>query len=119
MNILSLSLSLSFSPSPFSLSPLPLQEGDGHSGTKPSRVIFCGTTNKLFTTGFTRQSDRQYAVWDVTNLSKALTMENIDTGSGVMFPFYDEGTKVVYVAGKASLQIYVIYDSTSHVYCAF
>ena len=81
------------------------QEGDGHSGTKPSRVIFCGTTNKLFTTGFTRQSDRQYAIWDVTNLGKALTMENIDTGSGVLFPFYDEGTKMVYVAGKASFAI--------------
>jgi len=80
-------------------------EGDGHAGSKPSRVTFCGTTNKLFTTGFTRMSDRQYAVWDVSNLSKSLTMENIDTGSGVMFPFYDEGTKMVYILGKGDTQI--------------
>ena len=89
-----------------SLSPLSLfslfQIGDGHIGTKPSRVTFCGTSNKLFSTGFSRMSERQYAVWEVTNLSKSLTMANIDTGSGVMFPFYDEGTKMVYVAGKVS-----------------
>ena len=27
-------------------------------------------------------------------------MENIDTASGVMFPFYDEGTNMVYLVGK-------------------
>ena len=97
------SFSLSLPPSSIPHHPLSQpQEGNGHAGTKPSRVVFCGTTNKLFTTGFTRQSDRQYAVWDVSNLSKALTMENIDTGSGVLFPFYDEGTKMVYLAGKVS-----------------
>ena len=47
-------------------------------------------------------SERQYALWDPANLSKALTMENIDTASGVSFPFWDEGTKMVYIAGKAS-----------------
>lgn len=34
------------------------------------------------------------------NLGSALHMENIDTGSGVLFPFWDEGTKMIYLAGK-------------------
>ena len=88
---------------PLSFLPFPPhlhQEGAGHAGTKPSRVTFCGVTNKLFTTGFTRSSERQYSVWDAGDLSKSLTTENIDTGSGVLFPFWDEGTKMVYVAGK-------------------
>ena len=37
------------------------------------------------------------------DLSKAITMENMDNGMGVLFPFYDEGTKMVYLVGKASL----------------
>lgn len=41
-----------------------LQEGQGHTGSKASRVIFCGSTGKLFSTGFSRTSDRQYGVWN-------------------------------------------------------
>lgn len=93
--------------------------GDGHVGTKPSRVTFCGTSNKLFSTGFSRMSERQYAVWDVTNLSKSLTMANVDTSSGVMFPFYDEGTKMVYVAGKGDTQIRLFEIVDEPPYCHF
>ena len=91
------------------------QEGAGHAGTKPSRVTFCGVTNKLFTTGFTRSSERQYSVWDAGDLSKSLTTENIDTGSGVLFPFWDEGTKMVYVAGKVCVHGDAIYTLMIHV----
>ena len=45
------------------------QEGNCHQGTKPARVVFCGTTNKLFTTGFSRMSERQYAVWNAVSIS--------------------------------------------------
>lgn len=34
------------------------------------------------------------------NLGKPLTMENIDSSSGVLFPFWDEGTSMVYIIGK-------------------
>ncbi len=37
------------------------------------------------------------------NLNEPLCIENIDTGSGVLFPFWDEGTKMVYIAGKVRL----------------
>ena len=30
-------------------------------------------------------------------------MENIDNGMGVLFPFWDEGTKMVYIVGKVSV----------------
>ena len=39
------------------------------------------------------------------DLSKPLAMENIDTGSGVLFPFWDEGTRVVYIIGKVECRI--------------
>lgn len=34
------------------------------------------------------------------DLGSALTFENIDNGMGVLFPFWDEGTKMVYIVGK-------------------
>jgi hypothetical protein len=79
------------------ISPLCVQ---GHEGTKASRVVFCGELNKLFTVGFSKMSERQYAVWDPKDLSNALKVEMIDTGSGVLFPFYDNDTQIVYVGGK-------------------
>lgn len=82
-----------------------LQEGTGHEGTKPSRVVFCGKTNRLFTTGFSKMSERQFALWDPESLSAPLTKENIDNGSGVLFPFWDEGTHMVYLVGKGDQQL--------------
>ena len=35
-------------------------------------------------------------------MEKPLTMENIDTASGVNNIFYDEGTNMVYLVGKVS-----------------
>ncbi|XP_044726544.1 coronin-2B-like isoform X2 [Chrysoperla carnea] len=77
-----------------------ISEGVCHQGTKASKVTFLGDTGRLLTTGFSRHSDRQYAVWNQHDLSKPLTVETIDSSSGVVFPFYDYDTNVIYLAGK-------------------
>lgn len=41
-----------------------LQEGPGHEGSKAQRVLFTFDDKFLFTTGFSRMSERQYACWD-------------------------------------------------------
>lgn len=71
-----------------------------HSGPKASKVVFLGSTGRLLTTGFSRHSDRQYAVWDEDDLSKPLHIDTIDSSSGIVFPFYDADTNMVYLAGK-------------------
>lgn len=76
-----------------------VQEGKGHDGSKASRCIFIDG-NRIFTTGFSKMSERQYAVWDAGNLDKPLKMEMVDTASGVLFSFWDPDTRMVYVAGK-------------------
>ena len=40
-----------------------LQESKGHEGAKPSMCVFL-KEGKIFTTGFSRMSERQYALWD-------------------------------------------------------
>lgn len=78
------------------------QEGVCHAGTKASKVVFLGSSGRLLTTGFSRHSDRQYAVWSQHDLSAPLVCETIDCSSGIVFPFYDNDTNMVYLAGKVS-----------------
>lgn len=76
-----------------------LLENAGHEGSKPQRVIFTFNDKYLFSTGFSRQSERQYACWDASNLEQ-LNLGEIDTANGCLIPFYDPDTQIVYVAAK-------------------
>ena len=40
-----------------------LQESWAHEGAKPVQAIYL-FNNKIFTTGFSRMSERQFALWD-------------------------------------------------------
>ncbi|CAF1002799.1 unnamed protein product [Adineta steineri] len=77
-----------------------IAKGIGHPGPKVSKVVFLGDTNRLLSTGFGKQFERQVAVWNANDLSKALTTETIDFGAGALIPFYDHDTRTVYLAGK-------------------
>ena len=70
---------------------------------KPSGVVWCGVTDTLFTTGFSKMRDREYALWDVRSLGKALFMEKLDTSQGLLSPLYDADTNMVYLAGKVTV----------------
>jgi len=89
-----------------------LAEGSGHQGTKGSKAVFVSESNMIFTTGFSKMSERQYAIWNPEDLSRPLKLEMIDTGSGVLFPEYDPDTRMVYVSGKgdANVRYYEITD---------
>ena len=46
------------------------------------QVVYLGDTGRLFTTGFSKYNDRQYAVWSQNDLSKPLATELVDSSSG-------------------------------------
>lgn len=48
---------------------------------------------------------RQIALWDRRNWSEPLVVRMIDNASGQLYPMYDEGLNVVYVAGKGDTMI--------------
>jgi WD40 repeat protein len=75
-------------------------EVEAHAGVKGSRVVFLGRREKLFTFGFSKTSERQFCIWDPRSFNTALHTENVDNGSGVLMPFYDDDTNVLYLAGK-------------------
>ncbi|CAD5120749.1 DgyrCDS9310 [Dimorphilus gyrociliatus] len=79
-----------------------VKEHKAHEGTKPSQVVFL-KNNLLFTTGFSKMSERQYALWD-SNLEN-ICIQEIDNSNGVIFPFYDPDTNMIYLCGKGDTAI--------------
>lgn len=75
-------------------------EGAGHQGAKGSRVVWMTGVDKLLTAGFSRISARHYMVWDPRDLSKPLQDVEIDVASGILMPFYEEDSNMLFLAGK-------------------
>lgn len=101
-----------------------------HEGIRPMRAIFTREGN-IFTTGFTRMSQRELGLWDPvreqnlqslylsfffnynlmtccfvpfqTNFEEPIALLELDTSNGVLLPFYDPDTNIVYLSGKVRL----------------
>jgi coronin-1B/1C/6 len=72
-----------------------------HEGGKAFKTLFLGSTGQVLTVGFTRQSKREFKVWEPTkSTAKPLATFELDQASGVMIPFYDEDTRMLYLTGK-------------------
>lgn len=91
-------------------------ETRAHDGVKGVRVVWLGSTGRLLTTGFSRTSDRQFAVWDQRNLAQALKTENLDTSSGLLIPHYDADTRLLFLSGKGdgNIRYYEMVDEAPH-----
>ncbi|XP_003972499.2 coronin-2A isoform X1 [Takifugu rubripes] len=76
-----------------------LQEA-GCKTHKASKVLILGNMKMLLSTGTSRWNERQMVLWDQDDLSAPLVQENLDGSSGVLFPFYDPDTHMLYIAGK-------------------
>ena len=74
-------------------------EGEGHEGAKPQRVVYL-KSDLILTTGFSRMSERQYALRSESNLSETIVLEVLDTSNGVLFPFYDPDVNLLYLCAK-------------------
>ncbi|KAJ7097243.1 microtubule binding protein [Mycena belliarum] len=71
---------------------------DGHGGIKGSRVVWMGSHDRIATTGFSKMSDRQVAVWETGSLGNIKTIV-LDQSSGVMMPFWSDNN-ILFLAGK-------------------
>ncbi|PYI07682.1 coronin-like protein crn1 [Aspergillus sclerotiicarbonarius CBS 121057] len=79
----------------------PAHETQGHSGAKNSRSVWLGERDRIATTGFSKMSDRQLALWDIRAPREPISgFKTLDSISGVCMPFWDEGTQCLYLAGR-------------------
>ncbi|XP_041435931.1 coronin-2A-like isoform X2 [Xenopus laevis] len=67
---------------------------------KASKVLFLGNMKMLLSSGTSRWNNRQVALWDQNDLSVPLQQEDLDGSSGLIFPFYDCDTNMLYIVGK-------------------
>ena len=73
---------------------------NAHEGSKSTKLTFAGTLDRLVTVGFTKFSARQFKIWDPRNTSQELKKIDIDQSAGVILPFFDPDTNLLYLAGK-------------------
>jgi len=90
----------------------------GHPGVKGSRCIWLGRKETLFNVGFSRSSDRCYNILDPRNLDTPLAKSNIDTASGILMPFYDDDTSLLFLAGKGdgNIRYYELDDEKPYIH---
>jgi len=84
-----------------------------HEGSKSVKLTYLGESDKLATCGFTRQSQRELKIWDPKMTNAPLCKVDIDQAAGVIMPFFDPDTKMLYLAGKGdgNVRYYEFVDS--------
>jgi coronin-1B/1C/6 len=89
---------------------------NAHEGSKSTKLAYLGNLDKLLTVGFTRQSQRQFKIWDPRNTSTELKRVEVDQAAGAIMPFYDCDTGLLYLAGKGdgNVRFYEIVNETPY-----
>lgn len=96
----------------------PAIEVAGHQGAKNSRSVWMGEHDRIATTGFSKMSDRQLALWDIKAPNAPVDgFQMLDSISGICIPFWDDGTNCLYLAGKGDGNIrYYEYENNKFEY---
>jgi len=93
-------------------------EAEGHQGIKGTRAIWLGTKEKILSCGFTKTSERELCLWDPKDMSKPLLRQQVDSASGLLMPFYDNDTSVLFIAGKGdgNIRYYEVVDEAPYIH---
>ncbi|XP_029310455.1 coronin-2B-like isoform X2 [Cottoperca gobio] len=86
---------------------------------RASKVLYIGGLKMLLSTGSSPWNHRQIVLWDPDDLSEPLYEEDLDGSAGVLFPFYDPDTHMLYLAGKGDGNIRYYELSTEKPYIRF
>ncbi|KAM9837047.1 coronin-2A [Aulostomus maculatus] len=86
---------------------------------RASKVLYIGGLKMLLSTGSSPWNHRQIVLWDPDDLSEPLYEEDLDGEAGVLFPFYDPDTHMLYLAGKGDGNIRYYQLSAEKPYISF
>ncbi|KAJ3301191.1 Coronin-7 [Blyttiomyces sp. JEL0837] len=76
-----------------------------HIGVKPTSVIWLGDSDLIFSAGFSKTRDREYAVWDIRSFTRPVSLTKIDNSPGIITPLFDPDTKLLFMVGKGDTSI--------------
>jgi WD40 repeat protein len=75
-------------------------QAESHVGVKGGRALYLGKHNLILSVGFGTGASREYKVYDPRKFEQAICTQNLDSAAGVIMPFYDEDSDVLFMAGK-------------------
>jgi coronin-1B/1C/6 len=70
-----------------------------HDSSKSQKMAFLNQ-DYLFSCGFNRSNERQLKLYDLRNFSEAVQQIPVDSQTGIMIPFYDADTGLIFVPGR-------------------
>jgi len=73
---------------------------ESHVGVKGGRAIWMGKHDLILTVGFGKNAMREFKVFDLKNMSQEIVSSNLDNSAGMVMPFYDEDSDILFLAGK-------------------
>ncbi|VDO04645.1 unnamed protein product [Rodentolepis nana] len=88
-----------------------------HQGTKPQQAIYL-KDGRVFTTGFSPMSERQFAIWAKDDVETRLVEMDLDISNGIMFPFYDPDSNLLFLCGKgdSSMRYFELTDDEPFIF---
>jgi WD40 repeat protein len=83
---------------------------ESHVGVKGGRALWLGKHNLVLSVGFGTGASREYKVYDPRKFESAVCVTNLDSAAGIIMPFYDEDSDILFMAGKGdgSIRFYEI-----------
>ena len=83
---------------------------ESHLGIKDSRVVWINdaNANRLFTTGFSTDRNREITVRDMRNLETPQANMTLDMSAGILVPLLDPDTNMCFLSGKGDRNIQFI-----------
>ncbi|XP_061524903.1 coronin-2A-like isoform X4 [Phycodurus eques] len=86
---------------------------------RANKVVYIRGLKMLLSTGCSPWNHRQIVLWDPDDLSEPLYEEDLDGSAGVLFPFFDPDTDMLYLAGKGDGNIRYYELSSEKPYISF
>lgn len=77
-------------------------ECNGFAGIKDSRILWLGNTDKILGCGFSLTHQREVVVWDSNNMNKPIQTLSFGESGGILMPFFDPDTNMLFLAGKGN-----------------
>jgi len=73
---------------------------ESHVGVKGGRALWCGKHNLCISVGFGTGASREFKLYDPRKMESAVHTGALESAAGVVMPFYDEDSDVLFFAGK-------------------
>ncbi|KAF9972289.1 Coronin-7 [Actinomortierella ambigua] len=83
----------------------PIQEGQGHTGNRSSRVAWLGEKDLLLTVGYNKMREREISLWKASDLTRPLEGKSMASSTGLMMPLFDEDTDIVYLPSRGEASV--------------